>query len=77
MAREPLPRVYGGPPAGALPVKTIGLLQILAGSGAVAVGIPSPGPPEAAEQSYDDHQAHGPTARSALVSSLHGDCDGP
>ncbi|MEU6352818.1 hypothetical protein ABZ896_26405 [Streptomyces sp. NPDC047072] len=33
------PRIYGGPTAGVLLLKTIGLLQILAGSGAVAVGI--------------------------------------
>ncbi|WP_328748585.1 hypothetical protein OHT57_24225 [Streptomyces sp. NBC_00285] len=33
------PRIYGGPAAGVLLLRTIGLLQILAGSGAVAVGI--------------------------------------
>ncbi|MFG2723818.1 hypothetical protein [Streptomyces canus] len=37
--RNKPPRIYGGPPAGILHLKTIGLLQILVGSGAVAVGI--------------------------------------
>lgn len=33
------PRIYGGPPAGVLHLKVIALVQILAGSGAVTVGI--------------------------------------
>ncbi|MCX5255770.1 hypothetical protein OOK27_16750 [Streptomyces canus] len=37
--RNKPPRICGGPPAGVLHLKTIGFLQILAGSGAVAVGI--------------------------------------
>lgn len=37
--RKKPPRVYGGPPAGVLHLKAIALVQILAGSGAVAVGI--------------------------------------
>lgn len=37
--RNKPPRIYGGPPAGVLHLKAIALVQILAGSGAVAVGI--------------------------------------
>jgi hypothetical protein len=37
--RNKPPRIYGGPPAGALDFRWIGILQVLAGSGLVAVGI--------------------------------------
>ncbi|MFF2935721.1 hypothetical protein [Streptomyces mirabilis] len=37
--RNKPPRIYGGPSAGPLNLRVIGLFQILAGSGAVAVGV--------------------------------------
>ncbi|MFE0332264.1 hypothetical protein ACFW08_36815 [Streptomyces sp. NPDC058960] len=37
--RNKPPRTYGGPSAGSLNLRAMGILQILAGTGAVAVGI--------------------------------------